>query len=170
MEMNFCRRCGASLQHVNNHVYKCTNDHILFANSSPATAIWLVNSKNEVLIVERAIKPGKGLLDAPGGFLDGDIETFEQAIEREVAEEIGINKNQYTDLTYLLSGVDQYEYGGEAIPVLTCMYWARIEDDVTLNPMDDVASASFMSFEDIDLNKVYFPSAVRGLKMLKELL
>lgn len=170
MEMNFCRRCGTILEKVNGHIYKCANNHTLFANSSPATAIWLVNSRNEVLVVERAIDPGIGLLDAPGGFIDGDTETSEQAIERELAEEVSITKDQYTDLTYIMSGIDHYNYGNEVIPVLTYMYWARVDDDVMLKPMDDVASATFISLDDIDHSKIYFPTAIRGLEKLKLLL
>lgn len=168
--MNFCRRCGSRLTHKNQHVYVCDNGHTLFANSAPAVGILLVNDENQVLVAKRAINPGKGLLDIPGGFIDGDTETLEQGVEREVKEETGITKNQYSAPVYITSGVDQYDYANETIPVLSTIYWARLSDTAKPDPMDDVASLEFMELDSINLDDVYFPAVRSGFVKLKELL
>ncbi len=170
MEMNFCRRCSSELSQINGHVYKCANGHTLFANPSPAVAIWLVNDKDEVLVAERGINPGIGMLDAPGGFIDGDAETFEQAVAREVEEEVGIAPNQYEQPIFLVSSIDHYEYGNELIPVLSGVYWARLKDTVNVKPQDDVSAARFTPINEINLKEVFFQSARDGLMKLKSLL
>ena len=170
MEMNFCRRCGTALTQINGHVYKCVNSHTLFLNASPASAIWLVNNDNEVLVIRRGIEPGIGMLDAPGGFVDGDSENFEQALAREISEEVGLTQDQYDTPSYLFSRIDPYKYGGETVSVMTNFYWARVHDDATITPMDDVESAEFIAFRNIDREKVYFESAKDSLNTLQNLL
>jgi NAD+ diphosphatase len=166
MEMNFCRRCGSALNKSDTHVYTCQNGHVIFANASPAVAIWLINEKNEV----RAINPGKGLLDTPGGFIDGATEVFEEANERELMEEIGITKDQHGPLQYLSSGIDHYEYKGEKIPVLSVFFWARIDSSVAFTPQDDVESVSYMDIDTLDPALMYFNAAREALIALRKLL
>jgi ADP-ribose pyrophosphatase YjhB (NUDIX family) len=126
MEMNYCRRCGARLTNTENHVYNCENDHILFANASPATGVLFVNDNKEVLVAVRAQDPGKGRLDMPGGFCDGE-EAFEHAIVREMNEELGISPDDYENLEFLLSYNDTYDYKGERLPVLCGVFTARLK-------------------------------------------
>src|SRR5687768_1097546 len=87
VEMNFCRRCGARLTRKG-PAYNCEQGHLIFCNAAPAVGVVLTNDKNEVLILERAIDPGKGMLDIPGGFCDGS-ESLEDATVRELQEEVG---------------------------------------------------------------------------------
>lgn len=47
-------------------------------------------NKKEVLLIKRKFAPYKGKWALPGGFVDMD-ETLEQAVERELLEETGIN-------------------------------------------------------------------------------
>ena len=165
--MNFCRRCGASLELVNNHVYTCKNDHVIFANASPASCMWLVNDRDEVLVATRAIEPGKGLLDAPGGFNDG-AETYEIALARELEEEVGLTPSDYTRPEYLLSWLDKYDYKGEQIDVLSNVYWARQIGSPTINPQDDVGEATFMPIADVDPDKIYFDAVRQGFIVLRD--
>ena len=46
--------------------------------------------KKEILLIQRKFAPYKGKWALPGGFVDMD-ETLEQAVERELLEETGIN-------------------------------------------------------------------------------
>jgi ADP-ribose pyrophosphatase YjhB (NUDIX family) len=167
MEMNFCRRCGHPLTNIENHVYKCDSGHLLFANASPAVGVLFVNDAQQVLIAVRAIDPGKGRLDMPGGFCDG-AETYEHALEREMKEELGITPHDYTDLEFLLSHNDQYDYKGERLPVLCGVFTANLKPGVTPHPADDVAEVTFMSYGDIDQSRIQFPSQIAGLELLHQ--
>ncbi len=167
MEMNYCRRCGQPLENTENHVYKCASGHVLFANASPAVGVLFVNDAKEVLMAVRSQDPGKGQLDMPGGFCDG-AETFEDGLRRELHEELGLTEENYTDVEFLLSHSDPYDYKGETLPVLCGVYTARLKPSANPQAADDVAEAKFMKYDDIDLSRVQFPSIVAGLKLLHE--
>lgn len=167
MDMNYCRRCGQSLTNVENHIYTCESGHLLFANSSPAVGVLFVNDNKEVLTATRSFDPGKGNLDMPGGFCDHE-ETFEHALEREMTEELGLKPDDYTDVTYLFSHIDHYDYKGERLPVLCAVHMARLKPGVIPHAADDVATVKFMKYDDIDQSKIQFASHVAGLKLLRE--
>ena len=165
MEMNYCRRCGQPLTNTGDHVYNCGNGHVLFANASPAVGVLFVNDHKEVLMAVRSMDPGKGKLDMPGGFCDG-AETFEQALEREMQEELGLIPEDYDDLEFLLSHNDPYNYKDERLSVLCGVYTAHLKAGVTPKAADDVAETKFMRYGDIDQSKIQFPSQVAGLELL----
>jgi NAD+ diphosphatase len=118
MEMNFCRRCGTPLTQTSQASYRCSNGHNIFLNSAPGVGIFLFDNDDNILLSVRAIDPDKGSLDAFGGFVDGN-ETFEEALEREVEEELGLHSSDYTKPVYLTSMSSTYNYGGEDCPVLS---------------------------------------------------
>jgi len=166
--MNFCRRCETQLRNTERHVYTCENGHIIFANASPASCLWILNENNEVLVAVRALEPKIGWLDTPGGFID-EKETSEEAISRELQEEMGLLPNDYTKPTYLLSALDTYEYKGETIDVLTHTYYAKLVGSPTIHPQDDVAKAYFAPLHTIEVDKFCFNSSRLSLLKLQEL-
>lgn len=167
MEMNFCRRCGTKLKLTEGHVYTCENDHIIFANASPAACLWIVNDSNEVLVAVRSREPGLGSLDTPGGFNDGK-ETGEDAVVRELKEELGLMPKDYTKPIYLLSALDAYDYKGETIDVLTNTYYARLVGNPIITPQDDVAKAYFTPLDEVDTDKFCFASSRLSLIELRK--
>lgn len=154
MEMNYCRRCGGKLINTNGHLFACSNGHSLYLNTSPAVGVWIVNDKNEVLVAVRAHEPGIGRLDSPGGFNDG-AETAENAIARELKEELGLHTDQYTKPQYILTDIDTYPFAGEILKVLTIMFWTRLIGHPTITASDDVAKAKFVSFNDVEPSDIY---------------
>lgn len=167
MEMKYCRRCNSKLVNLHDHVYKCENAHTVYANSSPACALFLLNDTHEVLVAIRAHNPGKGRFDVPGGFCD-DYETLEAALQRELIEEIGLTPDQYSTPTYITSALDKYDYGGEVINVLSGLFWARIKGTPTFTPQDDVASVQFISVNDLNAEEFYFNAVQVGFRQLQE--
>ena len=81
--------CGSKHFEINNEKSKrCENcGFVYYANPSSATAAFIVNDKNELLVVRRGKEPAKGTLDLPGGFVDMD-ETAEEGMKREIKEEV----------------------------------------------------------------------------------
>jgi len=160
VDMSFCRRCGSKLSSQGKYAYRCTQGHEIFQNAAPAVGVVLYNDRNEVVMLERAVDPGKGRLDIPGGFCDGP-ETVEAAIARELQEETGLTPDQYGPLEYICSGIDPYEYKGEVLSVLGVMFRARLNEGAQPVASDDAAAVAFIPLATMDMSSVYFP-AVRG--------
>ncbi len=166
-EMNFCRRCGTPLEKRGRVECVCANGHRIFFNASPAMALILVNDKNEFLVLERAMDPGKGRLDAPGGFCDGP-ESLEAATAREVKEESGLDPSDYTKPEFLLSLTNAYEFGGEVVPALDIIFTARMKTDKQPVAGDDAAHAMWVPAAELDLDKVFFPSVREAYRRVME--
>ena len=88
-KFKYCPVCGSSRFEVNNFKSKKCQDcgFTYYANPCSATAAFIVNDKQEMLVVRRAKEPAKGTLDLPGGFVDMG-ETVEQGMIREIKEEM----------------------------------------------------------------------------------
>lgn len=164
MEMNYCRRCGAKFTDKNNHIYKCSNNHTIYANSSPAVAIILTNQNGDVVVTKRATEPKKGLLDLPGGYCDGP-ENLEDAIERELQEELGLAVSQYTKPSYLCSYIDYYDYADECLPFLSTIFTAQLTEEVAIQANDDVEDAYFVPAKDIDANMFCFSNVQKAFNI-----
>lgn len=169
MEMNFCRRCGQPLTHVERHVYKCPNGHTMYANHAPAVGVFFVSPDNKkVLLAVRGIEPRKGMLDAPGGFLDTK-ESFEEGAARELQEELDLDPNDYEPLAYLASDHDVYPYQGEDLPFLSVLFWSRLKTDKALHGSDDVASVAWHDLATINLKQLHAEDIRTGIRALRRL-
>lgn len=154
MEMNFCRRCGEAVSSQDNASYRCANGHILYINSAPTASIILVNQAGDLLLSRRGIEPGKGQLDAFGGFID-NLESVEAAVARELAEETSLTPDKYGPLHYLGSGTGEYLFDGEARSVLTLCYWAKLKPGVQVVASDDVAEIVELPMAEFDVNQLW---------------
>lgn len=166
MENKFCRRCGGPLVNKQDHFFVCDKGHEFYANAAPTTIAFLVNDQKEVLTVVRKYDPGKGKLDWPGGFCDG-AETFEAALAREIAEEVGLTPEDYETPQYLTSVIDPYTYKGETLNVICAVFWSKLRSGVIIRPGGDVSEAMSLSFDKIDQNRIHFTSQIGLLKKLQ---
>jgi ADP-ribose pyrophosphatase YjhB (NUDIX family) len=165
MEMNYCRRCGEALTTTDNVAYTCKNSHTLYANPAPTVGIFLIDSDGNVVLSVRGIEPAKGMLDSIGGFIDGD-ESFEQALEREIREETGLTPDQYTTPAYLVSSPSSYLFDGETRSVLSCFYYAKLNDGVEPKALDDVAELVRVSPADLRPEDMWALDVQVGIRTL----
>ena len=90
---NFCAVCGGALsqRHISGRMrpYCQSCEQPVFFDPKVAAVIFIQRA-DEVLLVQRAIEPGKGLWALPAGFVDHD-EAPEEAAIREALEETGLH-------------------------------------------------------------------------------
>ena len=148
-KFKYCPVCGSAHFVVNNFKSKKCEDcgFTYYANPCSATAAFIVNDKEELLVVRRAKEPAKDTLDLPGGFCDMG-ETVEEGMIREIKEETGL---EVTDIQYLFSSPNEYVYSGMGIHTLDMDYLVHVVhcDSVAVTAHDDAAEAMW-----IPINKV----------------
>ena len=147
----YCPLCGSRHFTVNNFKSKCCSDcgFTYYANPCSATAAFIVNDRNEMLVVRRAKEPAKGTLDLPGGFVDMG-ETVEQGMCREIKEETGLDVTE-ADLCYLFSSPNVYQYSGLGVHTLDMDYLVRVPgSDIAVRAADDAAECLWIAIDKVN--------------------
>ena len=126
-KFHFCPICGSPHFEVNNFKSKKCQDcgFTYYANPCSATAAFIVNDNDEMLVVRRAKEPAKGTLDLPGGFVDMG-ETVEEGMHREIKEETGLDVK---DIQYLFSSPNIYQYSGIGVHTLDMYFLVPLHGD-----------------------------------------
>jgi ADP-ribose pyrophosphatase len=135
----FCPRCGRPRQANDiDRPFRCQACHYT-SFFGPVTAVGAVitNELGQVLLIERAKDPGKGLLGMPGGFIDQN-ETAEFAARREILEEVGISVEE---LTYLMTAPNEYIYQGIVNPVIDIFFHSKVASGQAIKAESSEVSA-----------------------------
>ena len=163
-DFHFCPKCG-SAQFVANDAKsnRCLDcGFVLYNNASAAVVALIVDAAGESLLVcRRAKNPAQGTLDLPGGFVDHG-ETMEQALAREVKEELNLD---VVAQRYLFSLPNVYRYSDFDVHTVDLFYLVEVENLQQLRPADDVADAFFVKFGDIRLADFGLDSVRRGAEI-----
>ena len=161
----YCPCCGSENFEQHNikskHCRDC--DFVYYINPSAAVAAFILNSKNELLVCTRKKEPAKGTFDLPGGFIDYN-ETAEQAIAREIKEELG---GEIVNAEYLFSLPNDYLYSNLTVPTMDLFYLCKLKDDDDLHPADDVAEFQFMPLATINPEKFGLNSIKKAVERIK---
>ena len=145
----YCPVCGSEHFEVHNFKSKKCRDcgFTYYANPCSATAAFIVNDNDEMLVVRRAKEPAKGTLDLPGGFVDMG-ETVEEGMIREIKEETGLD---ITNIQYLFSSPNVYVYSGMGVHTLDMDYLARVHGSVpAIKAADDAAEALWIPIAQVN--------------------
>lgn len=132
-----------------------------YFNSSVSTAAFILDSENRLLVAKRAKEPEKGTLDLPGGFVDLH-ETAEEAIQREILEETGL---EISHLNYLFSLPNVYSYSNLDIHTVDLFFECRANDLSNLHPEDDVAELYFLKREELNPELFGLSSIQKAVEM-----
>jgi len=159
--IKYCPRCGSSQFHYQeDKSFRCDScDFHFFINAASAVVAIIEDEENKILLTVRAKEPQSGTLDLPGGFVDPG-ETAEEALKREIKEELNL---QITHFEYLTSYPNEYIFSGYSVYTLDMAFICKIKDLSKLEVKDDVAGHQFLSPDDIDFKKI-------GLKSIKNIL
>lgn len=151
----YCPKCGQkSLQH-NDKCITCKNcDFVYYINMNAAVAAIICNDKQEILFSVRKNDPQKGKLDLPGGFVDLG-ETAEEAIVREIYEELGV---KVVEMSIINTFVNNYLYKNIEYQTLDIIFKVKINSFENIKPADDVADVVFKSLDSVNFDDIAFKS------------
>ncbi len=157
-----CPRCAAAVPVGATPLHCSACDFTYYFNPTLAAAAFIVRPDGPYVFIRRERDPGKSKLTVPGGFVDIG-ETVEEALAREVREEVGLT---ITDVRYVCSLTNRYLYKGVTYPVCDFIFRA-----VAVNPDaaivgDGATAVEWRRLEDLDPDELAFPSVRRGRELL----
>lgn len=158
---SYCPNCQSKLTDQDTeHYLECSNcNFTYYFNPAPAVA-GIIICKGQVLFNVRAQEPSKGMLDLPGGFVDKD-ERLEDALQREVKEELGINIDNWQ---YLTSQTNRYVYKGITYPTCDAIFVSYLDEMPHIVKQETEVAATVWLTPDHDLLKhIGFESLREGL-------
>jgi ADP-ribose pyrophosphatase YjhB (NUDIX family) len=123
-QFRYCPKCGSDrFLHNDEKSNRCADcGFVYYFNPSSSVACFIINPKNELLLVRRAKEPAKGTMDLPGGFVDM-YETAEDAVRREVEEETGL---RIFNCRYLFSIPNIYPYSSFDVHTLDMFFLCEV--------------------------------------------
>jgi mutator protein MutT len=163
----YCGRCGARAGEQSGTwggPFRCAAcGFTLFFNAAGAVAAIIRRADGRALFVRRAKDPAKGKLGMPGGFIDPG-ETAEEALAREVREEVGL---EIRDARYLSSHANRYDYAGVRYHTVDLFFVAMVDDPDRATPLDAVEALVWMDPLTMPLDEIAFESMREALRTLR---
>lgn len=166
--MKYCSNCSSKLLEKQAGIeWFCSgcNKH-LYANPVPTVDVILLDEDDNILLGRRNRQPYLGKLNLPGGFIDPG-ESAEEAIARELHEELDLNAEDFGTLTYAGSRTDSYPTEGADRQLLVMVMIGRL-DHQEFEPNKEVSEyvwqkISELSADDFTSEREY-NHVVRALK------
>lgn len=156
----FCLRCGSETRNDSN-IRECTScGYRFYINPIPVVSA-LILSGTEILLTTRAVEPQKGKLDTPGGFMELN-ETLEQALEREIKEELGVG---IQNIEYFNSATDKYLFSGVEDYTLGVNFKVKLASE-EFSPADDISDVRYYPLDEVDMTEIGFPSVAKVIELL----
>ena len=160
-DFQYCPMCGEKSLQGNRRRVDCSACGFVFYLNTASAVAGIIQKNDDLLLTTRRREPEIGKLDLPGGFVDHN-ETAEQALQREIREELNI---EITDIQFFGSFPNQYLFKKINYPVLDFIFTCRAVTWQNAKPQDDVADFAFYQKENINLNNIAFPSVRAALKI-----
>ncbi len=165
-KFRYCPKCGArDFAQKSKKLFVCNKCNFNFyLNTAAAVAGIIKDSSGRILMTVRRFDPMAGKLDLPGGFVD-DSETAEEALTREVKEELNLN---IESISYYTSIPNKYHFGDVTYNTLDLIFFCSVKNFENIKASDDVQGFKFLCIEEIDSDKdVGLDSIKRIIKQLK---
>lgn len=155
----FCPQCGTEgFANYDGRAKRCTSCGLTYYhNTASAVACLVRNTHGQYLFVRRAHEPAKGTLDLPGGFAD-PLETVEQTVVREIAEETGLSARQ---IRYLTSRPNVYPYSGIDVYTSDLFFVVEVDSFDGATAQDDAAEIVIARLDEIRAED-FGLSSIRG--------
>lgn len=166
--LKHCPKCGSSsFRASGERSLKCGSCGFhYFVNSAAAVAALVTRNDGKLMLVKRGVEPDYGKLDLPGGFVD-PLETAENAVRRELEEELGL---KVKSLEYLCSAPNEYVFSEFKVFTLDLAFRVSVESLENLKAMDDILDFRFYSEEELNYDDIPAPSIKSFVKTYFETL
>lgn len=159
---SFCPHCGSANFIISApNAKKCSDCGFeLFKNPAIGVAAFILDKQGRVLVTRRRKNPYAGTLDLPGGFVDLD-ETVEQALERELQEELNITAQTGR---YLFSIPNSYPYKGYDVQPLDFFFEADIINDSQMHRQEsEIGEITFIAPQQLNPDDFGSPSIKKAI-------
>jgi len=132
----------------------------IYLNTAVAVAALIFDGEGRLMVVRRNHEPRAGMLDLPGGFVDFG-ETAEEALAREVREELGM---AVSHVEYYRSIPNTYLYGDVLYHTLDVFFKCRFDEgtDNKIRSNDEIKEIVYKYPKDLVEEEIAFES-MRGL-------
>jgi NAD+ diphosphatase len=135
----------------------------LYFNAAGAVGAVIRRADGRVLFVRRSMEPSKGKLGMPGGFVDPG-ESVEQALAREVREEVGL---EIVEPRYLFSHANRYVYTGVTYHTVDMFFVADAVEVERAEPLDAVEAVEWLDVADVRPDDLAFDSMRAVVALLR---
>jgi len=163
-----CPKCGSTaLKSQKAKSFDCPACGFHFyLNPAVASAALILSDHRpgDILFVRRAKDPGKGQLGLVGGFVDKG-ETIEQAVEREVKEELGL---EVARITYFASFPNEYQFRGVDYPVVDVFSLVYVSSEDARIQQEEVTEAKWLAVQEMGLGELAFPSMRKAVALYRD--
>lgn len=152
----YCPKCSdKKIEFINHHYFKCRHcSFVYFHNVATATAAIIVYN-NQILMTVRAKNPRKGKLDLPGGFVNPN-ETLEQALSREVSEELGL---KLTNWLYFCGLPNTYIFKNITYYTQDCVFINRLTSKPVITiEKSEITDYLWLNMDSLDTSRMAFHS------------
>jgi ADP-ribose pyrophosphatase YjhB (NUDIX family) len=163
-QFDACPRCGErSLERPADgaNPFRCGRcGFVLYFNAASAVAALVVDAGGRMLFIRREQEPARGLLAMPGGFVDPG-ETAEEALRREVREEVGL---EVRGIRYLASFANRYPYAGVIYFTLDLFFTCEADETAHPQALDAVTSVEWRDPSAVNPTEIAFDSMRAALR------
>jgi len=121
----------------------------------------VIIKEGRILVLKRIEEPFNDMWDLPGGYIDAG-ETPEQAIKREIKEELGVDAN--IDFIGCFPGTASWK--DKEFPIISHAYIAELTGELKLNTSEN-SSFNWIPISDINLKEIAFDSNKRIVEYVK---
>ena len=157
----FCPACGGrNIGRAQEHAMRCADCGYLYFHNAAAAVTAIIETRQGIILVKRERAPRRGYLDLPGGFV-GYGETLEEALQREVREELNLGVK---DLRYFGSFPNRYDYGGVTYFTTDGLFTCKAVSLRSMTPSEEVSEIAILRAGEIDPRRLAFSSARKAIK------
>jgi NAD+ diphosphatase len=161
----YCPKCGSpQITSFHEKGMRCAACEYVYYHNSAAAVAGIIETDAGIVLTRRAIEPKVGFLDLPGGFVDYQ-ESFEQALVREIKEEIGA---EVTALEYLGSFPNQYVYREVTYFTTDAVFVCRVSQLPEQVANHEITEIVVVRPEELDLEQIAFESLKMALQHYRQ--
>ncbi len=161
----YCPRCAReTLETFHENGLKCKECGFIYFHNTASASGGILFSTRGILLIRRAQKPGKGLFDVPGGFVNYG-EQLESALKREIREELNI---EITDWQYVASFPNIYRYENVVYHTSDAFFTCHYDERQSILPNDEIEEIVWaQDINSVPLDMLAFDSTKAVFSLLR---